>query len=719
VSAQESQAPGEAGQAPEEVKQAPAEGEPAPEKVQKLEGVEVIGRAEDLVGVANSATEGTVGQKQLESRPILRTGEIMETVPGVVITQHSGAGKANQYYLRGFNLDHGTDLATDVNGMPVNMPTHGHGQGYTDVNFVIPELITGIQYKKGPYYAEEGDFAAAGAINMNLATRLPRGIAELTYGSFDYMRALLADSQEVGAGALLYAVEYYHNDGPWVMPDDYKRYNGVLRYTLGGGQNQWSITAMGSSGEWDASDQLAQRAIDSGLVDRFGTLDTTTGGKSHRYSLSTEFERKTGSSFTQANAYLVDYGLNLFSNFTYYQDYCGDPNLPTPPSATASCDQFEQVDDRMYAGARAAHTWFGTAMGKEMDNTIGLQIRHDDIGEVGLHRTQARDRFLTIREDEVTETSEAVYFQNGTRWAEKFRTVLGLRADFFQFDVQSNIDLNSGSHSDSIVSPKLAMVFGPWAKTEYYVNAGYGYHSNDARGTTITVNPEAYAADPTCAAITDPNDPNYCLAEPVDALVRAKGVEVGVRTAAVQGLQSTFSVWNLDIDSELLFIGDAGITEPSRPSRRTGVEFTNYYDVTPWMALDADFAYTKAEFTEDAPEGNHIPGAIEGVVAAGVTIDNLGGPFGSLRVRYFGPRPLIEDDSVRSDSSTLVNMQVGYRISNAVRIAIDVFNVLDAEVNDVEYFYSSQLFGEAAPVDDKHIHPAESRSVRASLVYNF
>jgi outer membrane receptor protein involved in Fe transport len=694
VSAQESQAPGEAGQAPEEVKQAPAEGEPAPEKVQKLEGVEVIGRAEDLVGVANSATEGTVGQKQLESRPILRTGEIMETVPGVVITQHSGAGKANQYYLRGFNLDHGTDLATDVNGMPVNMPTHGHGQGYTDVNFVIPELITGIQYKKGPYFAEEGDFAAAGAIDMNLATRLPRGIAELTYGSFDYMRALLADSQELGAGTMLYAFEYYHNDGPWDHPDDYKRYNGVLRYTLGTGQNQLSVTAMGYNGEWDATDQVAQRAIDSGLIGRFGTLDPTTGGESHRYSLSTEFERTSGSAATRANAYFIDYGLNLFSNFTYDID-------------PINGDQFEQVDDRWIAGARASHTWFGPLLGLDMDNTIGFQVRHDNIGEVGLHLTTARQRHQTIREDEVQQTSEALYVQNGTRWAEKFRTVAGLRADFYQYDVESNVPANSGSESASIVSPKLSMIFGPWAKTEFYLNGGYGFHGNDARGTTITVDP------------VDQVTP----VDQVDALVRAKGYEVGARTSALAGLQSTLSVWNLDLDSELLFIGDAGITEPTRPSRRTGVEWTNYYDVTSWMSVDADFAYTKAEFTEDAPEGNHIPGAIEGVVAAGVTIDNLDGPFGSLRVRYFGPRPLIEDDSVRSDASTLVNAQVGYRISNTLRVAIDVFNIFDTEANDVEYYYESQIsdppLNEAALVFDKHIHPAESRSVRASLVYNF
>jgi outer membrane receptor protein involved in Fe transport len=488
----------------------------------------------------------------------------------------------------------------------------------------------------------------------------------------------------------LYAVEYYHNDGPWVNPDDYKRYNGVLRYTLGSGSNQWSITAMGSSGEWTGTDQVPERAIDSGLIDRFGTLDTTTGGETHRYSLSTEFDRTSGSTATKANAYFIDYGLNLFSNFTYFID-------------PVNGDQFEQVDDRWILGARASHTWFGKFFGREMDNTIGFQVRNDNIGEVGLHLTTARQRYQTIREDEVQQTSEAVYVQNGTRWAEKFRTVAGLRADFYQYDVESNVAANSGSESASIVSPKLGMIFGPWAKTEFYLNGGYGFHGNDARGTTITVDP------------VDQVTP----VDQVDALVRAKGYEVGARTSALAGLQSTLSVWNLDIDSELLFIGDAGITEPSRPSRRTGVELTNFYEITPWMNVDADFAYTWAKYTEDDPAGNHIPGAIEGVVAAGLTIDNLDGPFGSLRVRYFGPRPLIEDDSVRSDTSTLVNAQVGYRISNTVRVSIEVFNIFDTEANDVEYWYESQLASEAAPVFDKHIHPAESRSVRASLVYNF
>lgn len=688
----------------------------APENVQKLEEVDVIGREEDLVGVANSATEGTVGQRELEARPIQRAGDLLETVPGVVVTQHSGAGKANQYFLRGFNLDHGTDIAITVNEIPVNFPTHGHGQGWIEVNFVIPELVRGIQYKKGPYFADEGDFASAGAVNMTYATELEQGIAEIGYGSFGYRRTLLADSPKLGPGNLLYALEYYHSDGPWVKPDDYLKLNGVLRYALGTAQNTWSVSAMGYSGEWNSTDQIALRAIDQGYISRFGNLDPTDAGESRRYALSTEFERKTGSATTKANAYVLNYRLNLFSNFTYFLD------------DQVNGDQFEQVDDRITAGLRASHVAYGNVMGRDMDNTIGLQVRHDNISTVGLYKTVARQRLSTTREDSVKESSVALYVQNGTRWTEKFRTIAGLRGDLYLFNVDNKLptgidQFNGGSETDSIVSPKLALIFGPWAKTEYYINGGLGFHSNDARGTTISVDPAKFQADPTCPTVTDSNDPAFCGLEKVDPLVSTKGAEVGMRTAVVRNLQSTLSLWVLDIDSELLFIGDAGTTEASRSSRRKGVELTNFYTPRPWLTFDADVAYTSARFTEDAPEGNYIPGAIEGVIAAGVTIDHLGGPFGSLRVRYFGPRALVEDNSVRSDPSTLLNGQIGYRLAKSLKVTVEIFNILNADVDDIEYYYESYIpaVDGAVPtgVPDRHIHPAEPRSFRASLVYNF
>jgi hypothetical protein len=694
--------------------------------VQTLDTVEVTDSAENLVGSADSSTEGTVTPKQIEERPILRTGELLETVPGVVVSQHSGEGKANQYYLRGFNLDHGTDLATTVEGMPVNMPTHGHGQGYTDINFVIPELVSGIQYKKGPYYAEEGDFSAAGAIHMNYRTSLDRNLAELTVGSNSYRRGLVAASNKVLGGDLLYALELYYNDGPWERPDNFRKINGVLRYSWGGENNKFSITALGYHGDWDSTDQVARRAVESGLISRFGSLDPSDGGKSYRYSLLGSWQRSAESSVTKANAYVSSYGLNLFSNFTYFLD---DP---------VNGDQFEQVDRRIVSGLKVSQTWLGKLAGREMDNTIGLQVRNDNISEVGLHHTRERERLSTVRQDDVLQTSYAVYFQNGFRWAEKFRSVAGLRADFYSWDVNSDIALNSGKANDSIVSPKLSFILGPWAKTEIYINGGYGFHSNDGRGSTITVDPVAFKADPACADLPT-NDPGTCRVSRVNSLVRAKGAEIGARTAIIPHLQSQITFWTLKIDSELLFIGDAGNTEASRPSRRDGIEWANYYSPYRWLTLDVDVAYSKSRFDDSDPEGigRRIPGAPEGVITAGAAIDDLAGFLASVRVRYFGPRPLLEDNSVRSSSSTLVNARVGYALLKNWRIVLDIFNIFDAKNSDIDYYYPSRLAGEAfcdptaagetrncdaggsGGVNDIHTHPVDPREFRLTLTATF
>lgn len=666
--------------------------------VQTLETVEVTDSAENLVGAADSSTEGTVTPKQLEERPILRTGEVLETVPGVVISQHSGEGKANQYYLRGFNLDHGTDLSLTVGGAPVNMPTHAHGQGYSDLNFLIPEIVSGVQYKKGPYYAEEGDFSSAGAVNMDYADVLSRNIAELGAGTNGYRRALLAASLSLGSGHLLYALELFHNNGPWVNPDNYKRINGVLRYSRGDLQNGWSVTASGYDGTWNSTDQVAQRAVNSGLIPRFGSLDPTDGGKSYRYSLTGELRQTGQNSVTKADVYLIDYKMNLFSDFTYFLDH---PEVPMGGDGTG--DQFEQADQRVVTGFKASQGWFTRLGGHDMDNTIGLQLRNDNIANVALYHTQGRQQLDTIRQDHVVQASLGVYFQDGFQWTEKFRTVAGVRTDFYHWDVNSDNPANSGAAHDSITSPKASLIFGPWAKTEYYLNGGYGFHSNDGRGATITVDPKTL--------------------QPVDKvspLVRSKGAEVGARTAVIPHWQSSLALWMLDIDSELLFTGDAGTTEPSRPSRRDGIEWANYYSPMSWFTLDADVAYSKARFTNSDPVGNHIPGAPEGVISAGASVDKLAGFLGSLRLRYFGPRPLIEDNSVRSKSSTLADARVGYEFLKSWRVMVDVFNLFNAKVSDIDYFYTSRLPEEpAAGVDDIHTHPADPREVRVTVAAAF
>jgi hypothetical protein len=663
--------------------------------VQTLAPVEVVDSAENLVGSADSSTEGTVTAKQLANRPLLRTGELLETVPGLWISQHSGEGKANQYYLRGFNLDHGTDLATSVAGMPVNMPTHAHGQGYSDLNFVIPELVSGIQYRKGPYYAEEGDFSSAGAVHMDYVKELKRIIASGTVGTDGYYRGLVAASNQLAGGSLLYGLEYFHNDGPWVKPDDYNKFNGVLRYSKSFEQNDLSLTVMGYNGKWNSTDQVAKRALDSGLIPRFGSLDTTDGGNSYRYSLSGDWQHTWESSVTKANFYLISYGMDLYSNFTYFLD---DP---------VNGDQFHQKDRRVITGLNASHTWMTRLFGHDTDNTVGMQIRNDNIAPVALYHTKARQLLSTTRQDHVTQTSYGFYFQDGFKWADKFRTVAGVRGDYYTWSVNSDNPLNSGDSDAFIASPKLSMIFGPWAKTEFFVNLGEGFHSNDGRGSTINVDPKT--GDPVSK---------------VSPLVRTKGAEVGVRTAVIPHLQSELSFWFLDMNSELLFTGDAGSTEPSRPSRRYGFEFANYYTPTPWLTFDADIAYSHSRFKDSDPVGDRIPGSPEGIINAGVSIDDIDGFLGSLRVQWFGPRPLIEDNSVRSSSTTIVNARVGYKFKfkpvENWRLLVDVFNVFDTKASDIDYFYTSRLAGEpAGGVNDIHTHPHEPREVRVTLNMNF
>ena len=664
----------------------------------RLGEIVVEGRADSLIGIADSATQGTVGAAQLAERPTLRPGEVLETVPGVIITQHAGGGKANQYFLRGFNLDHGTDFATFLDGMPLNLPSHGHGQGYSDMNIVIPELVQRVNYQKGVYYAENGDFSSAGAAHLDFFKVLPQSIATIEGGMYGYGRMMFASSPKLGEGHLLYAGEYLHNDGPWERPDDFDKFNGQLTYSLGDDANGFSLTARAYHGVWDSSDQVAQSAVDTGLVPFFGSLNDTTGGDSQRYSVQGEWHRADDESATKVTAYGFYYDLSLFSDFTYFA------------TDNVLGDQFEQADRRWAAGLDARHTFFGQLAERDMENTFGLQVRNDWIRN-GLYQTQARVRvdkaggaiLATTRQDDIVQTSAGLFWENKIQWAEKFRSVVGLRGDFINYDVSSTLSANSGTRADGIASPKLSLVFGPWAKTEIYLQGGLGFHSNDGRGATTTI-------DPVDGLTPVPR---------ADPLVQTYGAEVGVRTLAVDGLQSTLSVWWLDVDSELLFVGDAGATEASRPSRRYGVEWANFYNLTKNLTLDADFSLSHAEFRNDDAAGNEIPGSIENVVSAGITYHSDKGFFGSVRLRYFGPRPLKEDNTFRSDATIMLNAQVGYRFNKTWTATVEVLNLLDRNDHDIDYAYESQTTPGGVLNEEIHFHPVEPIQVRAALTARF
>ena len=638
-----------------------------------------------------AASAMTISGAEVNAQPFSRPGEALEVVPGLIVTQHSGEGKANQYFLRGFNLDHGTDLAISVDGMPVNMPTHGHGQGYADINFMIPELIQSVNVRKGPYFADVGDFGSAGSLAIDYINRLPKNILETTNGSFGYHRGVAAGSTAVGAGTLLAAVEGVKYNGPWDVPDNIRKINGVLRYSQGTATDGFALSAMAYSNGWNSTDQVAQRAVDQGLIGRFGSLDPTDGGTSSRFSLSGNFAQSSEYGQTKANAYLIRSSMNLYNNFTYFLD---DP---------INGDQFSQLDKRTVYGLDASHAFDVRVAGVETQTRVGLQTRGDDI-RVGLFKTFQRETLSIVREDSVREGNVGLWADTTARWTDWLRTTVGIREDYFAGRVVSDTPENSGNAQASMTSPKAGIVLGPWYKTEFYGNAGYGLHSNDIRGATITVDP------------IDKVTPQ----DRVPLLVRSKGAELGVRTEAIDGLTSSVAVFMLDFDSELLFVGDAGTTEASRPSRRVGVEWTNNYKPVPWMAFDLDLAYTKGRFTDFDPAGDRIPGAPAWIASGAVTFGHETGWFGALKARYFGPRPLIEDDSVRSQASLIFNARAGYKFDNGLRLQLDVLNLFNARTNQIEYYYLSRLPGEPiGGVADRHVHPAEPLAVRLTLAGRF
>jgi hypothetical protein len=656
---------------------------------------EIENPAENLVGVASAGSEGAITATQLAVRPVNRATEVLETVPGLVISQHSGEGKANQYYLRGFNLDHGFDFAQTVAGVPVNMPTHAHAQGYADSNFLIPELVSGVQFRKGPYYAENGDFSSAGSANVNYFNVLDRPMVTLSGGSFGYGRFLGAASPRVGEGNLLVAMEWERDNGPWVSPNNKDKYNSVVRYSQGDARNGLSLTFMGFSNHWHSTDQIPQRAVDEGLISRFGFIEETDGGETFRYNGTFDWQKSGTNDSTRLTGYVQRYGVQLFHNFTYFLN---DP---------INGDQFEQFERRWTSGAKLTHRRLFRFGEKLSETAFGVDVRNDVVGgPLGLYLTRATERLSAVREDEVNQTSVGTFVDTEIEWARTFRTTFGVRGDVYRWNVQSDNPLNSGERTSGILSPKVSAAFGPWRGTELYANWGLGYHSNSALGLTLQVDP--FTGEP---------------AEASPPFARAHGAEFGLRTVAIRGLQTTATLWFLGFDSELIYVGDSGSTEAGPASRRTGVEITNYVYPNPWVALDLDLSFSRARFL-DVPEGeDFVPGALNRVISGGIAVNPPAGisvgPFGSLRLRHFGPRALIEDNSVKSKSTSIVNGEVGYKFSERVRVALEGFNIFDAEVSDIDYFFESRLQHEADPVEDIHFHAAIPRSARVTLQVSF
>jgi opacity protein-like surface antigen len=634
------------------------------------------------------ASQMTVSGEDINARPITRPGEVVEAAPGLVAIEHSDGGKANQYYLRGWNLDHGTDLATFVDDVPINLGSNVHGQGYTDLNWLIPEAIGGVDIRKGPYFADVGDFENAGNLHINYRDTVDQPIEGITVGSFGYMRYFGLGSTKFGDGNLLYAGEFNTYNGPWTSPDDLRKFSGLLRYSQGTATDGFSITAQVYSNSWAAADQVPLRAISTGQIPFNGELDPSDGGDASHYSLSARIAQTVDNGSWKANAYVVSHTMDLYNNFTW--------DTVNPVYG----DGFHQHEDRVYAGSGASRTFNSTLGNLPTETTIGVQTRYDNITN-SISNTDQRYFLSATLLDHVNETDAAIYAQNTTHWTDWFKTTFGWRGDLYAASVNSQLQpANSGNKTTSIGSPKASAVFGPFYKTELFVGAGMGYHSDDARG--------AFAIEVPAAVPATPQIPNPLI-------VRSDAAEIGIRTKAVPGLDSSISAFYIHQDSELFFNGDSGTTVAGPPSIRTGIEITNEYRVASWFHLDADLALSRARFLGfDAAQealyqslagfpqaqignapGNFVFNAPWMVASAGVTLGEKTGWFGSLRWRYFSSRPLTEDGTFQSPPFNEVNGTFGYRFENGWRIQLDALNMLNSTTDQATYAYNSLLYSDA------------------------
>lgn len=652
----------------------------------QIEEVVVWGRSLQLIGTADSASQGVIGYADFSTRPIARVGELVEVVPGMIATQHSGPGKANQYFLRGFNLDHGSDFSTFFDGMPVNMRTHAHAQGYMDLNFIIPEIIERIDFQKGPYFADTGDFSLAGSNSMKTYDVLEEGFSELTLGSRDEIRFVTANSFDFAEGSLLYALEHQQTNGFYDLEQDVRKLNGLLKYTGDFAGVPSRITLSAYDSEWTSTNQVPQRAVNSGLIDRFGFIDPDLGGESYRYSITGNFELAES---WDLNLYASSYYMSLINNPTYLLN---DP---------INGDEFEQEDERRLFGGTLRNEAEIELFGVPVRRTVGSDIRYDNVDELNLFNTLSRRRISTIREDKAEEFSIGAFGELQFLVTDALRATVGVRYDYYDGEVDAFRSQNSGSDDDSLWQPNIGLAYRLNENLEFYGNYGHGFHSNDVRAAVNTVDP--VTGDPT---------------ESLEMLVEGKGSEIGFRYDTLEGFNLSAAYYTLKMDSELVFVGDAGTTEPGDPSRRDGIEVTSFWEISDQLVFDISGAKSDGHFIGLPSGENAIPDAHDLVYGVGLTYAGGNGWTSSLRVRHFGDAALTEDEVVEKGSSTLLHFGLSYEQDNW-EIGLDILNLLDEEDDDIAYWFESQLPGEAAAVEDIHFHPADPRTVRVLMKYKF
>lgn len=622
----------------------------------------------------SAASDDEVRQRDLELRPRTRPADLFEVAPGLLVVQHAGGGKANQYFLRGFDADHGTDVSLMVDGVPINNVSHGHGQGYSDPHFIIPELVDRVDVHAGPYHAEDGDFATAGSVNLRYRDRVRESSLNLQGGMFGTARFLGILRAGVGPVHGYIAGELYRTDGPFTNPLGYERFNGVGRWTWAPSERtRLGLTLMAYGGAWNASGQVPSRLTDdprSGFS-RFDSVDPTEGGQSSRRSLTFQLAHDfTPTSRLELSLYAVQYRLSIFSNFTFF---AADPERG---------DMIEQTDDRVFVGLRAVWRRLDRAGAWRFRTTIGMQARADDI-ENGLHHSPGRLRAETVGTFSIRESSLGFFAEeevSPTRW---LRVMLGGRVDLFDFSVEDTRSMpdpqSSGVRQASIANPKLSVIVSPWRWLDLFANGGGGFHSNDARGVVRRI-------------------------APVTPLTRAWGYEVGARARIARRLDLAFSAWGMDLASELVWVGDEGTTEARGPTRRLGLTGEVRWAITPWLRFDADVSVVDATYVNNAGNANAVALAPTLVASAGLSVRHPVGVFGSIRLRAVADRPATEDRSLQAQGFAIVNAQVGYRWRR-LEFAVQVENLFDSEWREAQFASGTRLRNECLTAGSPGCNP--------------
>jgi hypothetical protein len=630
-------------------------------------------------------TINTLNQLDIKLRPTNTSQDILRMVPGLFIAQHAGGGKAEQIFLRGFDIDHGTDLNLEVDGLPVNMVSHAHGQGYSDLHFVIPEFISYVDFDKGPYYADKGDFATAGFVEFQTKKSLEENFVKMEGAQFGTFRTVVGVNlfSTKKSNTLGYiGSEFFRSDGFVESPQNFNRFNITAKiFNLIKNNDQLTFGASFFTSRWDASGQIPTRAVNSGMITRFGSIDNTEGGETSRTNLFVKHSHQfANGAYLIQQAYAVHYDFSLYSNFTFYLN---DP---------ANGDQINQKESRMIYGYKSTYNTEGQIFGKNITTEAGLAMRLDDVNNIGLHRTVRRSFLNDLKKGDVNESNVNAFVSETIALNEAWSVNTSVRFDYFNFRYNDKVKTTRRSVGKSIVSPKLSVNYQLNKNIQLYVRSGLGFHSNDARVVTPQGGKEI--------------------------LPRAYGIDIGMNAKVTDRLYVSTALWGLDLGQEFVYVGDEGIVEPSGETRRAGIDFSFRYELFPWLFMDSDINVTKPQ-AKGEPEGqNYIPLAPTISSIGGLAFKMKNGLNGTLRYRYIGDRAANEDNSVVAKGYTLTDAVVNYTRSK-FEVGLSAENIFNVTWNEAQFDTESRLFDEAEPVSEIHFTPGSPLFLKMRISFFF